>query len=138
LRELLLHSYHYVLERAPELAYDLRSIDRALEWGYGWEMGPVRQMDAIGLDRVRSGMRELGLAEPALLERAGGSFRESSADGERVLALDGGRVMAEAEPASRVSASALRHGGRALEESADAALLDMGDGVLLFETRTKM
>src|SRR5690606_21827934 len=46
--------------------------------------------------------------------------------------------MAEAEPASRVSASALRHGGLALEESADAAVLDMGDGVLLFETRTKM
>lgn len=138
LRELLLLSWHYVLERGPELAYDLPSLDHALEWGYGWEMGPVRQMDAIGLDRVRQAMRDLGLDEPPLLRQAGGAFYAVEGTELRALALDGsGRVAVDQSP-SRVSARSLHTAGRVLQDFGDAALLDMGDGVLLFETRSKM
>ncbi len=138
LRDLLLHSYRYVLERAPEVAYDLESVDRALEWGYGWELGPVRQMDAIGLDRVREGMKALGLDEPELLKRADSAFRIEEGATVRAMGLDGSMAAVEDEPASRVTAARLRRAGAVLQESDDAALLDMGDGVVLFETRTRM
>ena len=29
------------------------AIDRAMEWGYGWELGPFRAMDALGLPWLR-------------------------------------------------------------------------------------
>ena len=31
-----------------------------MEWGYGWEMGPFRTMDAMGLDWLRAEMTKRG------------------------------------------------------------------------------
>ncbi|MHB1224311.1 MAG: 3-hydroxyacyl-CoA dehydrogenase family protein, partial [Gemmatimonadaceae bacterium] len=45
LRALLLSGYGYALVSAPVVAYDIASVDHALEWGFGWELGPFRQMD---------------------------------------------------------------------------------------------
>ncbi|HLV26865.1 MAG TPA: 3-hydroxyacyl-CoA dehydrogenase/enoyl-CoA hydratase family protein [Gemmatimonadales bacterium] len=138
LRDLLLNSYHYALERAPELAFDLESVDQALEWGYGWELGPVRQMDAIGLDRIRVQMKSLGLEEPALLEQAGTAFRWVK-DGEvHTISLDGGTEAVQDRHPPRLTAASLHRAGAVVFESDHAALLDMGEGVLLFETRSRM
>ena len=40
----------YAAEVAPEIAYSLDDIDRAMQWGYGWPMGPFELADAIGLN----------------------------------------------------------------------------------------
>ncbi|MDR7567366.1 MAG: 3-hydroxyacyl-CoA dehydrogenase/enoyl-CoA hydratase family protein [Armatimonadota bacterium] len=69
-RKLLLRTWHFTLTRAPEVAYDLLSVDRALEWGFGWELGPFRQMDAVGPRTLLEGFAELGLEVPELLTRA--------------------------------------------------------------------
>ncbi len=139
MREVMLGSFHYVLEHAADLAYDLTSVDQALEWGYGWEMGPFRQMDAIGLDAVRAAFAERGLDEPRLLREAGDRFIARDEDGtERTLAVTGGQRISVSRQASHVTAADLRAGGNVVEETRDAALLDMGDGVLLFESRSKM
>ena len=55
-RTYLLRLSHYVLERTPDVAYDLPSVDRAMEWGYAWEAGPFKQMDMLGLDFLRYGL----------------------------------------------------------------------------------
>src|SRR5690606_9964719 len=68
----------------------------------------------------------------------GDAFRREENGEEVELALDGSVVVAQAVPASRVTAGALRALGRVVVDSDSAALLDMGDGVLLFETRSKM
>src|SRR5690606_18780458 len=126
------------LERAPELAFDLESVDQALEWGYGWELGPVRQMDAIGLDRIRVQMKSLGLEEPALLEQAGTAFRWVK-DGEvHTISLDGGTEAVQDRHPPRLTAASLHRAGAVVFGSDHAALLDMGEGGLLFETRSRM
>ena len=74
LRKLLLSESHYTLTKTPEIASDIVSVDRAMEWGYGWEAGPFKQMDAVGLEFLRGGFLTLGLGEPPLLRTAQESF----------------------------------------------------------------
>ncbi len=133
LKELLLVTSHYTLLKAPEIAYDLLAVDQALEWGFGWEMGPFKGMDALGLDFLRQGFADLGLPEPELLKKAqGGFYRDGT-----YLDFTGAYKPIPRRP-DQISLKALKAEGRVLLEDKDAALLDLGDGVALLEFRTKM
>jgi len=140
LRRLQLDVSHYTLATAPSLAYDVPSVDHAMEWGYGWEAGPFRVMDMLGLDFLRGGFRELGLDEPALLARAQGSFYKAEDGRELALSFDDGYepVVSDAEAATIRLATVAAQPGRVLEENESARLLDLGGGVALFEFRSKM
>ena len=136
-REYLLRFSHYVLAKTPEIAYDIVSVDRALEWGYAWDIGPFKQMDLLGLDFLREGFKRLGLNEPPLLSRAQGSFYTES--GKETLALDPeGGYSPVAELPGTIHLSAQRRWKRILETSNDATLVDVGDGVAVLEFHSKM
>ncbi len=136
LRALLFRTFHYTLLRTPEIAYDLASIDRALEWGFGWELGPYRAMDALGLEAVRAGLRAQGLDEPELLAKAGDAFYRRVDGARTVLTFSGVREPVTLPP-GQISLRLLREEGRELLATDDAALLDLGDGVVLLEFRSK-
>ena len=137
LRKLLLEQSHYVLTTAPQLAYDIESVDHALEWGFGWEAGPFQQMDALGHDFLRDGFAKLGLPVPPLLEQAHGAFYTSHGGAWQQLGFDG-RHAPVTDVEGAVRATSLRARGAVLDEAPDGALLDMGDGVALLEFRGKM
>ena len=40
----------YAANLVGEIADDIYSIDNALKWGFGWELGPFEVLDAIGLE----------------------------------------------------------------------------------------
>lgn len=133
LRELFARTAHYTLEKAPEIAYDLVSVDQALEWGFGWEEGPFKNMDAVGLSRVEALFAEYGLEVPELLGKAQGTFYKDGA----YLGFDGAyHPLPKREGV--ISLKALKSEGKTLLEGKEAALLDLGDGVALLEFRTKM
>lgn len=111
LRDLLVEQCHYACTLAPQLAHDLASIDRAMEWGYGWEMGPFRAMDALGLDWLRAEMTKRGKVVPPLLADAGAAFDVPAPKGLQ---------------------------GPVLRENPEARLVDLGDGVLCLEFCGKM
>lgn len=137
LRKLLLFESHYALTRTPEIAPDIVSVDRAMEWGYAWEAGPFKQMDALGLEFLRGGFGVLGLDEPTLLRTAQESFYRRPGNGERYLTF-AGQYSPVDELAGHLSLDALRLRNRVMETSPDAAMYDVGDGVLLLEFRSKM
>ena len=138
-KRVLLEGAHYALTLSPELAYDVASVDRAMEWGYGHDAGPFRIMDMIGVDALRSGFRELGLDEPALLSQASAGFYRQTDAGEETLSFDGGYVPVPAPAAGAIKLAAIaRKPGAVLEENEGARLLDLGDGVALLEFRSKM
>jgi 3-hydroxyacyl-CoA dehydrogenase len=132
-RSYLLRLSHFVLERTPQVAYDIPSVDRAMEWGYAWEAGPFQQMDMLGLDFLRTGFTKEGLKEPALLQCAKTGFYANG----KVLGIDGGYTIVEGIPGA-VSLTAQRTAGRSHFETSDAALVDLGDGVACLEFRSKM
>ena len=53
--ELLSQTLIYAANRIPEIADDLVNVDRAMKWGFGWELGPFEIWDM--LDPVRSVQR---------------------------------------------------------------------------------
>ena len=138
-RNYLLRMSHYVLKTTPSIAYDLVSVDRAIEWGYAWEAGPFQQMDALGHGFLRDGFARLGLDVPPLLANAkDGRFFQPGPDGWSYLNDAGGYVPVPPVP-GQVALEQLRaRKGAVLESSRDANVLDLGDGVLLLEPRTKM
>jgi 3-hydroxyacyl-CoA dehydrogenase len=133
LRDHLVDVAHYTLQLASQLSHDIVSIDRAMEWGYGWESGPFHVMDALGLDWLLQEFDARGLPIPELLERAGGSFYKD----DTYLAFNG---MYEPVPEipGRISLAGLSKSGRVVEDTGLSRLIDMGDGVLCFEFRSKM
>jgi 3-hydroxyacyl-CoA dehydrogenase len=138
LRSLLAGSFHYTLERTPEIAFDLPSVDRAMEWGFGWEKGPFLQMDLLGVDRVRELLEAEDLDEPELFgEVIEGFYRREGVEKQRVL-QPGGGYRERPRDDRLLTAAALRESGKVLQENGSAALLDAGDGVALFEFRSRM
>jgi 3-hydroxyacyl-CoA dehydrogenase len=136
LRRLLVGLSHYTLETTPKLAYDIVAVDRAMEWGYGWEAGPYRVMDALDLTWLRDRFREQGLSQPEPLRKATAGFYRRRDGVEEHLAFDGTYAPV---PSLGIQLAAVRsQPGRVLESDESAALLDLGDGVALFELRTKM
>ncbi|HEV2871194.1 MAG TPA: 3-hydroxyacyl-CoA dehydrogenase family protein, partial [Actinomycetota bacterium] len=65
LRDTLLPSLAYAARRVPEIADSLVEVDHAVEWGFGYELGPFRAWDAIGLADGVAGMEALGIEVPA-------------------------------------------------------------------------
>jgi 3-hydroxyacyl-CoA dehydrogenase len=138
--EYLLRFSHYVLETTPLIAYDIPSVDRAMEWGYAWEAGPLKQMDWLGADFLRRGFAALELGEPRLLTRAGNDAFYA-ADGARVLSLAGEGYEKVRETPGTISLAAFhrpRKRRHILEHNDDASLIDIGDGVTVFEFHSKM
>jgi 3-hydroxyacyl-CoA dehydrogenase len=138
-RNYLARMSHYVLATTPQIAYDLASVDHAIEWGYAWEAGPFQQMAALGLDTLRESFGRLGLESPPLLETVtGDSFFTRTGDGWTQLDFDGTRS-AVPVVAGQLSLERVRsQPGAVVDTSRDANLLDLGDGVLLMESRSKM
>lgn len=132
-RKLFLINAHYALEKAQEIAYDIVAVDKALEWGFAWEQGPFKNMDAVGLDALKAGFKDMGLSIPSLLEKADGSFYKGSS----YLGYDGQYHPIHQDP-DHLTAAGARTGGKVLLESKEYALLNLGDGVALFENRAKM
>ena len=137
LRQVMADGAYYALEKSPELAYDIPSVDRAMEWGYGHQAGPFRVMDMVGLDWIKAEFAKRGLNVPRLLQQAQGSFYRQGADGEEVLGFDGRYApVAPIDGNIRLATVAARP-GNVLFENAGARLLDAGDDVAVFEFRSK-
>jgi len=135
LRALLVEQFHYACTLAPSLAYDLPAIDRAMEWGYGWDVGPFRAMDLMGLDWLRSEMTARGKSVPPLLARAGSKFYDENGH-VPALAADS-REPIPAIPGN-IDLAGLRKSGKVVKENAEARLIDLGDGVMNLEFCGKM
>lgn len=136
-RALLLETAAYTLSKTPDIAYDITSVDRALEWGFAWEMGPFRVFDAVGVEWLRSAFAERNLGEPGLLAVAREGFYRQLSSGPRQLSFVGEYAPIEAIPHSiDLDLVELRLG--TLASNREATLLDIGDGVALLKLHGKM
>ncbi len=60
LRKLTYYVSSYVSNRIPEISDELYRIDDAMQAGFGWEIGPFAQWDAIGVEASTKAMKEAG------------------------------------------------------------------------------
>ena len=136
LRKLLATIAYHTARLAPELAHDIASVDRALEWGYGWEVGPFRVMDALGIDWLRTQIEQFGFEAPLLFQHAADGFYTGAGSAEQMATLKGYQPV-PAIP-HRLSLRARRADGRMVDENKEARVIDLGDGVLCLEFCGKM
>lgn len=113
------------------VADTITDIDRALVWGFNWELGPFELWDAIGLERSVQRMRSEGDDIPAWVESwlAAGNRSFYKEEGARRFYVDRGEFKAAEEDPDILSLDALKRSGRRILGNAGASLLDLGDDV---------
>ncbi len=139
----------YAAASIPEIADDVVNVDRAMRWGFGWELGPFQLWDAIGFRSSFERMQEEGHAMPdfaraAYDEGADGFYRREAGATSYFAGTHGAAeeerdafVPMPTRPEHLVLAD-LKDAGRVIMESPDASLVDLGDGVACLEFHTKM
>src|SRR5499425_2039051 len=58
----------YAARRMPEVANSIVDVDRAMHWGFAWELGPFEVWDAIGVERMSKAIEQQGKPVPPLVE----------------------------------------------------------------------
>ncbi len=138
-RNYLIRMSHYTASTTPAVAHDLVSVDRAIEWGYAWEAGPFQQMDSLGHNFLRDGFAELGLSVPPSFGGVKSDAFYAPEGGGWSYSADDGSYKSVPDVPGQIKLDAVRgRPGGVVEGTGDANLLDLGDGVLLLEARSKM
>ncbi len=106
----------YAAETAGAIAHSTGDVDRAMRWGFGWELGPFELWDAVGVDTICEACQ---LSEPPAAVRDLDALRRARGPELRILRS----ARAERPPVRR---------------NAGASLVDLGDGVLAVEFHSKM
>jgi 3-hydroxyacyl-CoA dehydrogenase len=131
----------YAARRVPEISDTLVDVDRAMRWGFGWELGPFEMVDALGLGVFAEQVRKGNRAVPELIEKVLATGRKSFYESEKgvttVFDLGGDSKKVE-EPAGVIILKSLKDAGKELERNAGASLVDLGDGVVCCEFHAKM
>ncbi|HZA14888.1 MAG TPA: 3-hydroxyacyl-CoA dehydrogenase family protein, partial [Myxococcaceae bacterium] len=132
----------YASRRIPEIADDVVNVDRAMKWGFGWEIGPFELWDAYGLKKGIERMKALGLNPAPWVEEMlkAGRERFYSIDGARDAYWDIASRSAKPVPENprTVRVEYLRRGNQKIARNDSASLWDMGEGVTLLEFHSKM
>ncbi|MBS2026338.1 MAG: 3-hydroxyacyl-CoA dehydrogenase/enoyl-CoA hydratase family protein [Deltaproteobacteria bacterium] len=132
----------YASRRIPEIADDLVNIDRALRWGFAWDVGPFETWDAYGVKKGVDRMKELGLKVAPWVEDMLKAGRQSFYAVENGVATYWDIPSKKAKPvpenARRITVDILKRGNKKLDGNESATAWDMGDGVLLLEFHSKM
>ncbi len=132
----------YSAARLGEVSDDTISIDRAMRWGFGWEMGPFELWDAIGVAPTVERMRADGLAIPAIvddvLKRGAKTFYRREESSAKTFHFARGDWREVEESPAAIDLAALKAQRRTVRSNAGASLVDIGDGALCLEFHSKM
>ncbi|MEE9284116.1 MAG: enoyl-CoA hydratase-related protein, partial [Dehalococcoidia bacterium] len=125
----------YSARKVGEVADDIDNIDRAMRWGFGWELGPFEAWDALGVaDSVRRMVAD-GVQVP-------GWVMDLVATGNTFYRREHGRSLQinrqstytlVAKPEETISLAQFRDEGRRITEGRGGTLYDLGDGVAYFD-----
>ncbi|HEX8178642.1 MAG TPA: 3-hydroxyacyl-CoA dehydrogenase/enoyl-CoA hydratase family protein [Pyrinomonadaceae bacterium] len=132
----------YAAQRIPEIADNVLDVDRAMRWGFGWELGVFETWDAIGVEKSVARMREEGSPIPANVERmlaTGATSFYKHEQGQQFFfdfaTLDYKPLN---EPAGTIILKSVKERTGVVKRNAGASLVDLGDGVACLEFHSKM
>ncbi|NUL81454.1 MAG: enoyl-CoA hydratase/isomerase family protein [Armatimonadetes bacterium] len=124
----------YALTHGPSLCDDPEPIDNAIKWGFGWEMGPIETLDAIG---PRAFAERLDVVPPTL-QQLFNSGRETFYQGDTVYSWSiGGARQIDLSP-EFMTPGIMAEKRPKLLGNADASLYDLGDDVFCAAIHSKM
>ena len=77
----------YAARRIPEISDSIADVDRAMRWGFAWELGPFELWDALGVERMAQRLAA-GKARAAAAGHAPARVRQ-----EELLRVRAGRAL---------------------------------------------
>src|SRR3989440_1631278 len=132
----------YAAHRIPEIANNVVDVDRAMRWGFGWELGVFEVWDAIGVEKSVERMRTDGWTIPTNVERmleAGARSFYKTENGARFF-FDFATLEYKPlhDPAGTIILKSVKDRTGVVKRNAGASLVDLGDGVACLEFHSKM
>ncbi len=132
----------YAARRVPEISDSIVDVDRAMRWGFGWELGPFETWDAIGVEPMARQLEKEGKPLPPLvtsvLSSEKKSFYESAQGVTSYFDLAGKAYKPVPQPAGIILLKSLKDRAKEIEKNSGASLIDLGDGVVCCEFHSKM
>ncbi|HYE66912.1 MAG TPA: 3-hydroxyacyl-CoA dehydrogenase NAD-binding domain-containing protein, partial [Pyrinomonadaceae bacterium] len=132
----------YAVNRIPEVADTVVEIDRAMRWGFNWELGPFEAWDAIGVEKSVARMREEGQSVPEnvrkMLEAGATSFYKNEQGRRFYFDFAAGQYVPVNEPPGVIILKSVKDRTGVIKKNSGASLIDIGDGVACLEFHSKM
>ncbi len=133
--------FQYVSNRVPEITDEFYKIDDAMKAGFGWEHGPFQIWDAVGVEKGIEIMEAEGKKPAAWVNEmlATGATSFYSVKEGATYVYDNASKAAVKKPGqeSFIILDNIRK-SKEVWANAESALIDLGDGILNFEFRSKM
>ncbi|MEQ1503181.1 MAG: 3-hydroxyacyl-CoA dehydrogenase/enoyl-CoA hydratase family protein [Myxococcota bacterium] len=132
----------YAANRIPEIADDVVNVDRAMRWGFAWDLGPFETWDALGVrasvDRMVAEGRTVPKWVADMLAAGRDSFYTRDADGDLSYWKQGGGVAKVPRSPGEIVLEDLAAKNAILKRTVSANLVDLGDRVACLEFHSKM
>ncbi len=132
----------YATRRVPEISDNVVDVDRALRWGFAWELGPFEIIDAIGVKAFAAQVEKEGRTLPPVIQKVLASGRQGFYESEKgattVFDIGSGASKKVDEPHGVIILKSLKDAGREVDRNSGASLIDLGDGVVCCEFHAKM
>jgi len=132
----------YAARRVPEISDNVADVDRAMRWGFGWELGPFEIIDTLGVKAFAAQAEKEGRSLPPVIEKVLASGRQGFYESEKgitkVFDISSGGVKNVEEPEGVIILKSLKEAGREVERNSGASLIDLGNGVVCCEFHAKM
>jgi 3-hydroxyacyl-CoA dehydrogenase len=132
----------YAARRVPEISDRVVDVDRAMRWGFAWELGPFEIWDIVGVEPIGKALEREGKALPPLvtklLSSGKKSFYQSARGGLSYFDLGSTSYQPVEEPAGLILLKSLEERSKVVQKNSGASLIDLGDGVVCCEFHSKM
>ncbi|HEV8384474.1 MAG TPA: 3-hydroxyacyl-CoA dehydrogenase NAD-binding domain-containing protein, partial [Candidatus Acidoferrales bacterium] len=137
----------YAAWRIPEIADRIVEVDRAMKWGFAWELGPFEIWDAVGVETMAKKLEAEGRALPPIVTEAlkpgkksfYGTLHAGTPECTRVyFDFPSSAYLPVEEPEGVIILKTEKDRGRVVEKNPGANLIDLGDGVVCCEFASKM
>ncbi|MFS8085379.1 MAG: 3-hydroxyacyl-CoA dehydrogenase NAD-binding domain-containing protein, partial [Acidobacteriota bacterium] len=132
----------YAADRIPEIADTAVEIDRAMQWGFNWELGPFEVWDAIGVEKSVAKLKEEGRSVPAnvqtMLDAGAKSFYKQENGQRFYFDFPSAKYVPASDPPGSIILKSLKDRTGVIKKNSGASLIDLGDGVACLEFHSKM
>ena len=132
----------YAANRIPEIADTVVEIDRAMRWGFNWELGIFETWDAIGVEKSVARMKEEGYSIPAnvqqMLDAGANSFYKTENGQRFYFDFASAQYVPLSDPPGVIILKSVKDRTGVIKKNAGASLIDIGDGVACLEFHSKM
>jgi 3-hydroxyacyl-CoA dehydrogenase len=131
----------YTAEVFSHIASDIPSVDQAMRWGFGWELGPFEIWDVLGIEHSVKRMKAEGETIPTwltnFLEKGNSSFYKIQEGNVYYYDPEHGSYKQQFFNEKEIYIHLLKEEKAIIKQNSGASLLEMGDGVALLEFHSK-